>query len=334
MKMRSATEIVPMMKAVARLFLMLAVLGASVGARAEWPQRPIRVVVPYSAGVGGDLIMRLISEDIGRRLGQPVLVENKEGAGGNLGTAAVAKAAPDGYTFLVAQTSNFVVNHLLYRTFAIDPLNAFAPVILIGNTPAVLVTSANISPNDFRAFASYAKAHQGKVNFGTAGIGTVGQLTLEALNRSQHLGMTSVNYRGAGQVLSSVVSGELDVGFALPGLAAQYIQAGKIRPVAVLTGNRLPSLPDTPSFRELGLDNVGGETWWALVAPAGTPEKVQDSMNAAVREALQAPAVRRQLDGLGIVFAASSRPEAVQKFAREAAHWAQTIRELGVQKVD
>ena len=310
----------------------LLALGFAVStvAQAAWPKKPIRVIVPFSAGVGGDVMMRLITEDLGHRLGQPVVVENREGAAGNIGTTVAANSAPDGYTFLVSQTSNFVINQHLFRSFKVDPLTAFEPVVHMGNTPAVLLTNADIPPNDLQAFTDYAKAHKGKLNYGSPGVGTPPHLTLMALNQTRDLGMISVTYRGSSPVLLALVSGELTAGFALYGQALQFIKAGKIRPLAVQGTKRLRMLPDTPSFAEFGMTGVGTEPWWAMVAPKGTPTAIMEKMNEAVRAALSSPKVRQQLEDAGIDPVASTREEAVEKFRSEANTWAKIIRNLNV----
>lgn len=310
--------------------LLTLALVAATSVRAEWPERPIHIVVPFAPGVSGDIIVRLVSDGLAKRLGQPIVVDNREGAAGNIGTMAVARAAPDGYTLLVASTANFVINQHLYRSFSIDPLTAFAPIIQLADVPSLLVTSLSLPANDFQSFVAYARGHKGQINFGTPGIGTPGHLTIEALNRSLGLGVTSLPYKGASQVLTAVVSGELDVGFALPGVAAQYIQNGKLRPLAVLGQERIALLPDTPSLGELGFGNAGGVAWWAMVAPAGTPEPITQRMNAAMREAMSAPAARKRLEELGIVPAAGTREELATKLTRDAAIWSRVIKELGI----
>jgi len=318
------------MKSLLKFVAAVVPLCLSFAAAAEWPEKPIRVIVPYTAGVGGDIMMRFISDDLAKRLGQPIVVDNREGAGGNVGVMLAAKSPADGYTFLVGQTSNFVINHLLYKSFNVEPPKAFVPVIHMGNTPSVLLTNLNVPANDVKAFLAAAKAQKGKLNFGSPGVGTPVHLTLAALNSKFDLGMASISYRGATQVLTGVVSGELNLGFALQGQAQTFIDTGRVRPLAVLGSSRLPALPNTPTFDEAGLENVGGETWWAMVAPVGTPTAIVDRMNAAVRQALTAPDVRKRLEDMGVFPIASTREEITQKFGREAAHWARTVKDLNI----
>jgi len=204
----------------------------------------------------------------------------------------------------------------------------------MANVPAVLITSADVPANDFRAFSAYARSRKGKINFGTTGIGTPGHLTLESLNRSLDLEMTSVTYKGAQQVLTAVISGELHVGFALPGLAVQYMKVGKVRPLAVLGQSRIALLPDTPSFQELGLSDFAAVNWWGMVAPLGTPQAILDRLNEAMQRVLGAPEVLKRMEGLGIELVISSREEFAAKLARDGPIWARMIEELGMQRTE
>lgn len=322
-----------MTKLFEKVFLLLCICGAA-SAKANWPERPIRVIVPYATGASGDIVIRLISEELGKRLGQPVIVENRDGAAGNVGTLAAARAAADGYTFLVAPSSNFVINPLIYTSFKLDPLKAFTPVIHMCNTPTLLVTSVKVAPNDLNAFIAYAKANKGKVFFGDPGVGSPVHLALEALNRSQDLGMTSVSYRGSAPVLTDVVSGQIQLALAIPGSAQPHIQSGRIRPVAALASKRLASMPDTPTFADAGLKEIRGETWWAMAAPVGTPEPVLERMNSEVRNALSAPNMRKRLEEVGIVPMAGTRRELADLLSAEAPYWARVVKELAIPRVE
>jgi tripartite-type tricarboxylate transporter receptor subunit TctC len=323
-----------MKRRILQLLLALASCVSGAWAQPHWPDKLIQVVVPFTAGVGGDLIMRTISNDLAERVGEPIIIDNRDGAAGNVVTMVASRSAPDGYTFLVAQTSNFVVNHLLYHSFTIDPIKAFTPVMHLGTTPSVLLTNLNVPANDMKAFIAAVKAQKGKINFGNPGVGTPVHVTLEAMNRSVYLGMTSVSYRGATQVVTGLLSGELQVGFALEGPAKEYIESGKLKPVAILSSKRSPTLPHTPTFAELGMGKLGGNTWWVMVAPTGTPAPILDRMNTALKGSMASAEVRAKLLELGILPVASTRQEAANFMKGGAEHWTRSIRELNIPVLD
>jgi tripartite-type tricarboxylate transporter receptor subunit TctC len=272
-------------------------------------------------------LVRTISDDLYKALDQPVVIENRDGAGGNIGTMIAAGAAPDGYTFLVAPTPSLVINQHLFRSFKIDPLKAFVPVIYMAYTPSVLWTNGNVPANDFKAFIAHARAQKGRLNFGSPGVGSPPHLTLAALNEAQQLNMVSVTYRGSAPVFAGLLSGELDLGFARYGDGAPYMKTGKLRPLAVMGEKRLRMLPDTPTFAEVGMGDVGRATFWALVAPRGVPEPILERMNAAFRAALATPKAQ-QLADTGIVPVGGTRQDAAEKINQEAVLWPQLLKRL------
>jgi tripartite-type tricarboxylate transporter receptor subunit TctC len=196
----------------------------------------------------------------------------------------------------------------------------------------MLFASTSLPAKDLRGLAAQAQELKGKLNYGSPGLGTTPQMALELLNRSLGLGMTHVAYRGSPQVLQALVAGEIQLGYGLPSAGLPFVQQGRLRVVGVTGDKRMASIPETPTFKELGLDHIGGVTWWALVAPAGTPEPILDKVNAAMRMAFAAPEVRKRLDDMGFIPVAGTRKEMSDLIAREASHWARTIKELALEK--
>ena len=242
------------------LLALLVALGCVRPAWAEWPERPIRIVVPYAAGAMGDVLIRLLSEELRSRLGQPVVVENRPGAGGNIGATAVAQAAPDGYTLLVGATNNFVINQSLYRQMAFDPLKAFEPITIMADVPSVIFISGDVPAKSFSEFVAYAKENPGKLNYGSPGTGTTPHLSAELINRARGLGMTHVSYSGAPPAITALLANQVQFYLGGAGLGAQHVRAGKLRALAVASSSRLVSMPDTPTFDEAGSGAVNART--------------------------------------------------------------------------
>jgi tripartite-type tricarboxylate transporter receptor subunit TctC len=318
---------------IAKLALALCAVASASASFAEFPDKPIRVIVPFSPG-GVDVIIRMIADDLGKRLGQPVIVENREGAGGNVGMQVAASAPADGYTLVMASTGNFTINQHVYRSFRVDPLKAFVPIMHVADIPGVLFSSTAIPGKDLASVAAYAKAHKGHVFYGSPGVATTPQLAMENLNRAMGLGLTHVPYKGSPAVLTGILAGDVQLGFGIPGTWMPYVEKGKLHVLAVSGDSRFPLLPQVPTFKELGLSHIGGETWWALAAPAGTPDAVLEKLNVGFRQALANTNVRKRLLDLGFVVIASTRAEMKQKLDREAVTWEKTLKDLAVPVLD
>lgn len=315
-----------MMKRILKL-LLLVVVGVSSPAWAEWPDKPIRVVVPYGPGAMPDVLIRLLSEEVGNQLGQPLVIENRSGAEGTVGAMAAARAAPDGYTLLVGGTSIFSINPSLHRHVDVDPLKAFDPITIMGNVPAVIFVNASVPAKTFAEFVAYAKANPGKLNYGAPGPAI--RLPIEQINRSRDLRMVHVAYRGAGQVMMAVVANEVQFTLAGAGIGLQQVKAGKIRALGVSSPSRLALLPDTPTFDEIGLKDVHVDTFWGVAAPAGTPVPILERLNAALRKALAAPRIKERLAELGVIRVGGSRQQMAERATNDAGEWSRLIKELG-----
>ena len=307
---------------------------ASASAFAAWPEKPIRVIVPFSAGGPPDIVLRLLQDDVAAQLGQPIVIDNREGAAGNIGVSYAAQEPADGYTLLLASSGNFTVNQHLYRSFKIDPLKAFVPIVQLYEVPAVLVASTKVPATDFASFVAHAKQQKGSINFGSPGYGTTPHISLESLNRTLDMGMVGVTYRGAPPVLQALVGGDIQLSFAVAGGALQFIQTGKIRPLAVASNRRIALLPETPTLRELGWPNLANPTYWPLVAPTGTPDAILDRINAAMVKALSNRESRKKMEDMGITPGGSTRQEAADLLARESQFWLRVLKEQDVKPLD
>lgn len=309
------------------LFLLLL---AALAAPARAQDGPVRLIVPYAAGAMGDVVSRVLAEELRVRLGQPVIVEARPGAGGNIGAAAVVQAPPDGQTVLVAATNNLVINQFLYSNLGYDPLEALVPVTLLVDVPSVVFTSGQIPAKTFPDFARYARAHRGKVNYGSPGAGTTPHLSSELINRTHDLGLAHIPYKGASQAITALLANEVHMYLAGAGLGAQHVRAGKLYAVAVSSAKRLEALPDTPTFEEAGLGEVKASNWWGAAVPKGTPPAVVNRLNEALRGALASSAAQESFRKLGVLPIGDSPEATLQRLRAEASFWAKAVKEMGI----
>jgi tripartite-type tricarboxylate transporter receptor subunit TctC len=315
---------------------VLAVLIAStfacppLHAQTRWPEGPLTLVVPFVPGSMGDLISRMLSDDLRQRLGQPVIVENRPGAGGNVGAAAVAQARPDGHTLLVGATNNFVINQFLYTTMGFDPLKAFEPVSILVDVPSVIFVNTSLPAKTYRDFVASARSNAGKFNYGSPGAGTTPHLAAELINRADGLGMTHIPYKGAAQAVGALLANDVQFYLGGAGLGTQHIKAGKLRALAVSGASRLAVLPDVPTFGEVGLADIRAGNWWGVAAPKGTPPDVVEKASQALREALATPATQSRLRELGVVAVASRPAEAARQWSEEASYWQRALKDMRV----
>ena len=299
--------------------LTLALLAPRPG-RAAWPDRPIRLVIPFAAGTTTDVIGRLIGAALTRDLGQPVVVDNRTGAGGTFGTQAVASAAPDGTTLLFGTSGTMATNPAIMPGIGYDPLRDFAPVVAVAATAVILAVPCTSSIRDFAAFLAAARV--APVAVGNAGTGTTGHLTTALIALRTGAPLTAVPYRDAGRAMADLLNGTLPAMVYHPLGFKPQIEAGQLRPLASTGAARHPLFPDLPTLAELGVADAVVEGWWALYAPAGTPAPVIQRLNAAVNAALADPALRAEMQRQGLVVAGGT-PEALA---------AQTAREVAAQR--
>jgi tripartite-type tricarboxylate transporter receptor subunit TctC len=264
-------------------------VAPSVAQQAAWPSRPVTVIVPFSPGGGADLIARAVADHLTGTLGQSFVVDNRGGAGGNVGGAAAAKAAPDGYTLFFGSTGPAATNTLMYKNLSFDPRRDFAPVVLVGKTPVIITARPDAPFKDLREMIAYAKANPGKLTAAFPGNGTLGHITGVLLNQQAGLDIKHVQYRGGGSIINDLVGGHIDISMDAMSPYVPLAQEGKIRALAVSTAVRAEQLPDVPTVAEQGLPGFDASVWYCLLAPTGVPGDVIGRLNAAVNDYLKTP---------------------------------------------
>jgi tripartite-type tricarboxylate transporter receptor subunit TctC len=294
----------------------------------EYPVRAVRVVVPFSPGGAVDGPMRLIAQELGKRLGQAVVVENKPGAGATIGTDIVAKAPPDGYTLLLASQTN-AISATLYRKLPFDPIEDFTPIALIGREPGVVVVNPAVPATTLQAFIAYVKANPGKVDYASSGNGSGQHLFAALLASRTGMKMNHVPYRGSGQATTDLLSGV--VAMAIPGTAGMvgHIKAGKLRALAVTGAARSPQLPDVPTVAESGVPGYVTYVWMGLLAPTGPPQAIVERLNREVVAVLGEDDVKQYMASAGIEIVGSSSADFGRFFRAERDRWAKVIRDTG-----
>lgn len=309
---------------------MTALCTAPLLARAEWPERPLKMVVPYAAGAGPDVALRPIAEAMGRELGKPVVIDNRPSAGGIVGTQLVASAAPDGYTIGYGNMVTLAVNRSFYTRLPYDPEKDLAPIGLAVGNAYVLVARKDLPANNLAELVAYAKQHPGKVVMGSLGIGSGAHLAGELVQGSTGIRMLHVPYKSGAQALGDMVNGQVDVMFDNVSGIQQFIAGNQIKALAVTSRQRVPVLPDVPTMEESGIQGIDVVAWGGLVAPAGTPAPVIRKLNAALNKALADPAVVKANAALSIE-AMPSTPEAFTSLIRsEVPRWAATVKRAGI----
>jgi tripartite-type tricarboxylate transporter receptor subunit TctC len=307
-----------------------AVLAAGGAAAQDFPTRPITMVIPFPAGGSTDLVGRLIAERMTAELGEPVVVENKGGAGGNLGAAQVAKASPDGYTILMGTVATHALNPALYKKMPYDPVKSFAPVSLLAIVPNVLVVNPEFPAKTTEELIALLKANPGKYSYASSGNGTPLHLSGELFKSLAGVDMQHIPYQGAGPALIDVISGQVPIMFDNLPSSSGHIKSGKLRALGVTTAKRAPSFPDLPAIAEV-VPGYETYTWNALFAPAGTPPEVVAKLNAAANKALTDPKVQSRFNDFSATPVGSTPEELGEHVKKEIAKWAPIVKATGAQ---
>ncbi|MGA8610435.1 MAG: tripartite tricarboxylate transporter substrate binding protein [Xanthobacteraceae bacterium] len=310
---------------IAALILASAPALLAWSARAEdYPTRVVRIVVPYPAGGTADVMPRIIADWLSRKWGQSVIIENRTGAGGNIGAEVVAKSDPDGYTLLSSPPGPLVINQNLYAHLDFDPLQ-FEPIVVMGRVPNALVVNPDkIKAATVQDFIAYAAANPGKVTDATQGNGTTSHLTSELFQMMGHVKLQNVPYRGSAPALNDLVAGNVDCMFDNLGVSMQFVKAGKLKLIAVASPQRIKSLPDVPTIAE-SLPGFAAVTWFAIAAPPKTPASIVSKINTDVNEALHDPSVVQRLGDLSAEPAGGTVPATASYFHDEAERWKNVI---------
>jgi len=309
---------------------LLAGAAGSAQAQSEWPARPIVYVVPFAVGGNTDTLARLLSQKLAASLGQPVVIENKPGAGGNIGSEFVAKSKPDGYTILGGTISSHAINASVYPNMPYDPVKSFEPVILLGSNPLVFAVNASTPYKSLKEVLDAAKAKPGQLAFASPGPGTSPHLAGELLKTLTHVDLTHVPYKGSGPALSDVIGGQVPIIIDTTIVLGAQIKAGKLRPLAVAYPKRLGTLPDVPTAAEAGVPGWEVVSWQAVFAPAGTPKPIVQRLNTEIARTMKMPDVQARLADLGVEVGGGP-PEQLAEFQKaEIAKWAKVVKTAGV----
>ena len=318
---------------VAGIVLALALGNTDAQARDDFPSRPIQMIIPFSAGGPTDIVGRVMGAKMGELLGQQFVVENKTGAGGNIGAEAVAKAAPDGYTILMATVSTNAINPGLYKHLPYDAVRDFAPLGRVGVTPTLLLVHPSIPATDVKGLIDLIKANPDKYNYGSSGLGSILHLCGEEFKSlAGGLDITHVPYKGSAPMDTDLMGGQITMAFDATPTALPLAKSGKLRALGAGMAKRVAAMPDLPTLQEQGLKGYECYTWNALLAPARTPKPIVDKLNAAINKALADPAVSSALEKAGIDPTPGSTPETTADFVKaELAKWAPIIKASGAQ---
>ena len=295
---------------------------------ADYPARPVHVIVGLTAGSGVDIMARLVGQKVAESMGQPFIIENRPGAGSNIATHFAAQAAPDGYTIFVPTIAN-AINATLYKNLQFDVLRDFSPVILAATAPNLLIVNPKVPANTVQEFIALAKKQPGKLTIGSSGIGTSPQMTGELFRRRAGIDLLPVPYKGGPEATAALLGGQIDSLFAITSTALPHIAAGRVRALAVTSRARSPLLPNVPTVAESGMPGFEAVTWFGFAVPTGTPRPIIDRLNVEIGKALAMPDVKQKLSAQGIDVAGGTPEQFGAYMHDEFAKWGQLVKDSG-----
>ena len=312
------------------LGVALATLATVASAQDAYPSRPIKIVVPYAAGGPADMLARMVGEKLSPRLGQPVLIENKPGAGGHTGAELVAKGAADGYTLVLATIAHNGAAKL-YRNLRYDPATELQPVALIAESPSVLLVKQSLPAQSVRELLALARSQPGKLTYGSAGNGSAMHMAAELFRYMAKVDYVHVPYRGGAPAMADLLGGQIDMLFESVGTAHQHIKTGKVRALAVTSLARNPSLPDVPTMEEAGVAGYSSVPWYTVSAARDVPPAIVNKLNAEINAVLKSPELAQRWDGLGVLPLGGTPADAVRRNQAETKKWSAVIDAAGLQ---
>ncbi|KAA0911725.1 tripartite tricarboxylate transporter substrate binding protein [Pusillimonas sp. ANT_WB101] len=292
---------------------------------AAYPDHQVSIVVPYPPGGTTDLLARLVAMKLTDKLGQTFIVENKPGAGGQIGSAAVARSKPDGYTLLMGTINTHGINEAMYKNLSYRTVEDFSPVIVVAETPNVMIANKNAPFKTFKEFLDYAKKHPGSVSFGSTSLGGSPHMAGELLKATTGIDMVHVPYQGGGPMLNDVIGGQIPVGFDNLPSSAGHINAGSLRALAVTSKERWPSFPEVPTMAESGVPGYELSAWFGLLAPAGTPDDIVKKLNVTIAAALKDPEVNNKLAAMGAQPVDNTPKQFAARIKAEVARWIDVV---------
>jgi len=309
----------------------LCLLAAGGPARADWPDHPIALIVPFPAGSSPDLLARMVSEPLSQALGQPIIVENKPGAGGNIGTRMAALAKPDGYTMLFTINGPLTTAPTLYKkTLGYDPFVDLAPVTLVATSPNVLAVPGDLNVKDLTQFVSMTRERPGALNYGSVGPGSASQLAMEMFKNQAGLDLVHIPYAGFPQVIGAIIGGDIQAGFMVPAIAMPQTRDGRVKILAVTSLERSTVLPDVPTMAEQGYPGFEAISWDAVMVPAGTPSVIIERLNSELARIIDSDKIRKQMAVQYFTPAPSSPAELTTRMRDEKARWDKVIQKLNL----
>ena len=311
--------------------LAFAVAVAALPAAAqEYPTKPLRFIAPNLPGGPTDILARLLGQKLAETMGQPVVVENRAGAGGNIGTEVAAKAPPDGYTLITGNNATFGANVSLYKHMGFDPVRDFAPVVLVATQPNILVVHPSLPAKSVKELIALAKARPGELNYSGSGMGAAAHLAAELFKTMAKVDIVHVPYKSAAPALTDVITGQNHLMFATALSVQGHIRSGRVRALAVTTAKRSRLMPELPTIAEAGVPGFEATTWHGVLVPAGTPAPIVNRLNAEINRALQMPDVRERLTALGGEIVGSTPREFADHIKSEIPKWAKVIKAAGL----
>jgi tripartite-type tricarboxylate transporter receptor subunit TctC len=312
------------------MILALGTLASHPALPQTYPVKPIRLVVPFPPGGSTDIIARIVAQKLSERLGQQVVVENRGGAGGTIGAEAVAKAPPDGYTLVVGTTSTHAVAPSVYGKIGYDPVKDFAPISLIAVTPYLLVVNPSVNVKSLQEFVGYVKARPGKLNYASAGTGSTTHLAMEMLKSAAGLYIVHIPYNGNGPAGTAVIGGQVEILFGSLPAVLPHAKSGRVRPLAVGTPKRSPSLPEVPTVAESGYPGFDASLWLAIMAPAGTPAPIVDRLQKEIHAVIASPDTADALNKAGAEPITSTPAELAAMVKDGVAKYGKVVKQAGV----